>query len=80
VIRQEIMRAAPGARDVPDRREAIATAIAELGHDDVLLIAGKGHETGQIIAGRTYPFCDREAVLQVLSAQAPSRASVAQTL
>ncbi len=80
VIRQEIMRAAPGARDVPDRREAIATAIAELGRDDVLLIAGKGHETGQIIAGRTYPFCDREAVLQVLSAQAPSRASVAQTL
>lgn len=66
VIRQEIMSAAPGARDMPGRRAAIAEAITELGRDDVLLIAGKGHETGQIIAGRTYPFSDAEAVRETL--------------
>jgi UDP-N-acetylmuramoyl-L-alanyl-D-glutamate--2,6-diaminopimelate ligase len=70
MIRQEIIRAAPGARDIPDRRDAIATAIAELGRGDVLLIAGKGHETGQIVKGHTYPFSDMEAVREVLDEQA----------
>ncbi len=70
MIRQEIMRAAPSARDIPDRREAIAAAIAELGRDDVLLIAGKGHETGQIVKGRTFPFSDMEAVREVLDEHA----------
>jgi len=80
MIRQDIMRAAPGARDVPDRRAAIAAAIAELGRDDVLLIAGKGHETGQIIAGRTYPFADEEAVHAALRRDAAASASPAQPL
>ncbi|NBC88046.1 MAG: UDP-N-acetylmuramoyl-L-alanyl-D-glutamate--2,6-diaminopimelate ligase [Alphaproteobacteria bacterium] len=70
MIRQAIMRAASGARDIPDRREAIAAAIAELGRDDVLLIAGKGHETGQIVKGHTYPFSDLEAVREVLDGYA----------
>jgi len=70
MIRQEIIRSAPDARNIPGRREAIATAIAELGRDDVLLIAGKGHETGQIVNGHTYPFSDMDAVCQVLDQEA----------
>lgn len=57
-IRADILAAAPGARDVPGRREAIAAAIAEAGPDDIVLIAGKGHEQGQIIGDRVLPFDD----------------------
>ncbi|MFP4536913.1 MAG: UDP-N-acetylmuramoyl-L-alanyl-D-glutamate--2,6-diaminopimelate ligase [Dichotomicrobium sp.] len=80
MIRQEIMRAAPGARDIPERHNAIAAAIADLGRDDVLLIAGKGHETGQIVAGKTYPFSDFEAVRGVLQGYARAGAAPVQTL
>ena len=48
-IRREILRAAPGAIEIGDRAAAIAEAIAKLEHGDVLLVAGKGHETGQTI-------------------------------
>src|SRR5688572_24973854 len=48
-IRQAILRGAPEAREVPGRREAIAAAIAEAGPDDLVLLAGKGHEQGQIV-------------------------------
>ncbi len=65
-IRRAILEAAPGAVEIGDRREAIAAAIADLGRGDVLVIAGKGHETGQIIGGQVLPFDDaavaREAV------------------
>ena len=57
-IRRAILEAAPNAIEIGDRREAIATAIAELGAGDLLVIAGKGHETGQIIGTATYPFDD----------------------
>jgi UDP-N-acetylmuramoyl-L-alanyl-D-glutamate--2,6-diaminopimelate ligase len=57
-IRRAILEAAPNAIEIGDRREAIATAIAELGAGDLLIIAGKGHETGQIIGTATYPFDD----------------------
>jgi UDP-N-acetylmuramoyl-L-alanyl-D-glutamate--2,6-diaminopimelate ligase len=57
-IRHAILEAAPSAIEIGDRREAIATAIAELGAGDLLVIAGKGHETGQIIGTETYPFDD----------------------
>jgi UDP-N-acetylmuramoyl-L-alanyl-D-glutamate--2,6-diaminopimelate ligase len=57
-IRRAILGAAPGAIDIGDRRHAIATAIAELGPGDLLLIAGKGHETGQIVGSETLPFDD----------------------
>ena len=80
MIRQEIMRAAPAARECPGRREAIATAIAELGPDDVLLIAGKGHETGQVVNGHTYPFSDTEAVRTVLKRHARAGAAPVQPL
>jgi UDP-N-acetylmuramoyl-L-alanyl-D-glutamate--2,6-diaminopimelate ligase len=57
-IRRAILAAAPGAIEIGDRREAIATAISELGPGDLLVIAGKGHETGQIIGNETFPFDD----------------------
>ena len=59
-IRAEIMAAAPGAQEVGDRGAAIATAVAALGPGDILVIAGKGHESGQIVGGRVLPFDDRE--------------------
>jgi UDP-N-acetylmuramoyl-L-alanyl-D-glutamate--2,6-diaminopimelate ligase len=65
-IRRQILAAAPGARDIGDRAEAIATAMAELRPGDVLLIAGKGHESGQIVGGRTLPFSDQATVRAVL--------------
>jgi len=57
-IRQQILAAVPGAQNIADRRDAIAAGIHCAGGDDVILIAGKGHEQGQIIAGRTLPFDD----------------------
>jgi UDP-N-acetylmuramoyl-L-alanyl-D-glutamate--2,6-diaminopimelate ligase len=65
-IRAAILRAAAGAAEIGDRREAIRAAIAELQPGDVLLIAGKGHESGQIIGDRVLPFTDHEAVAAVL--------------
>jgi UDP-N-acetylmuramoyl-L-alanyl-D-glutamate--2,6-diaminopimelate ligase len=57
-IRADIMAGAPGATEVAGRREAIARAleIAEAG--DIVLLAGKGHETGQIVGDRVLPFDD----------------------
>jgi UDP-N-acetylmuramoyl-L-alanyl-D-glutamate--2,6-diaminopimelate ligase len=59
-IRRTILAAASGAIEIGDRREAIATAIAELAPGDLLVIAGKGHETSQIVGTETYPFDDVE--------------------
>ena len=65
-IRAAIMAEAPGAAEIGDRREAIRRAIGELRTGDVLLVAGKGHETGQIIGDRVVPFSDHEAVATAL--------------
>jgi UDP-N-acetylmuramoyl-L-alanyl-D-glutamate--2,6-diaminopimelate ligase len=65
-IRSAILTQAPGAIEIGDRAEAIRQAIAELKDGDVLLIAGKGHETGQIIGDRVVPFSDHEAVAAAL--------------
>ncbi|WP_118138315.1 UDP-N-acetylmuramoyl-L-alanyl-D-glutamate--2,6-diaminopimelate ligase [Oceanicella sp. SM1341] len=59
-IRAAILAAAPGATEIGDRAEAILTGVDALGPDDLLLIAGKGHETGQIVAGEVHPFDDGE--------------------
>ena len=59
-IRQAILEGAPGAREIGDRREAIAGAIAMAGGDDIVLVAGKGHELGQIVGDRVLPFDDVE--------------------
>jgi UDP-N-acetylmuramoyl-L-alanyl-D-glutamate--2,6-diaminopimelate ligase len=53
----------------PERRAAIATAIAMAEPGDVVLIAGKGHERGQEIAGRVLPFDDRDVAREVLRGQ-----------
>jgi UDP-N-acetylmuramoyl-L-alanyl-D-glutamate--2,6-diaminopimelate ligase len=62
-IRAEILAAAPGAREIGDRAEAIRAAIADLKTGDVLIIAGKGHETGQYIKDEVFPFSDREQAI-----------------
>jgi UDP-N-acetylmuramoyl-L-alanyl-D-glutamate--2,6-diaminopimelate ligase len=62
VIRAEILAGAPGAREIGDRAEAIHAAVGELRAGDVLVVAGKGHETGQIIGDRTLPFSDHEVL------------------
>ena len=66
-IRAAIMAAAKGAREIGDRSEAIGSAIAGLAKGDVLLIAGKGHETGQIIGDHVLPFSDHDAVASALA-------------
>jgi UDP-N-acetylmuramoyl-L-alanyl-D-glutamate--2,6-diaminopimelate ligase len=67
VIRAAILNAAKGAKDIGDRTEAIRTAIAGLQPGDALLIAGKGHETGQIVGNSTLPFSDHDAVASALA-------------
>jgi UDP-N-acetylmuramoyl-L-alanyl-D-glutamate--2,6-diaminopimelate ligase len=59
-IRQGILSGAPGAKEIGDRGEAIAEAVAALRPGDVLVIAGKGHETGQIVGPHVLPFDDRD--------------------
>jgi UDP-N-acetylmuramoyl-L-alanyl-D-glutamate--2,6-diaminopimelate ligase len=69
-IRAAIIGASPGAVEIPDRSEAIRRSIATLEPGDVLLIAGKGHETGQIIGHKIVPFSDHEAVATALATEA----------
>ena len=57
-IRAAVMEGAPGATEIGDRRDAIAHAIAQAGPQDIVLIAGKGHEQGQIVGDLTLPFDD----------------------
>jgi UDP-N-acetylmuramoyl-L-alanyl-D-glutamate--2,6-diaminopimelate ligase len=59
-IRDAIMAACPEANNIGDRAEAILLGVDALQPGDALLIAGKGHETGQTIAGNIYPFDDVE--------------------
>jgi UDP-N-acetylmuramoyl-L-alanyl-D-glutamate--2,6-diaminopimelate ligase len=65
-IRAAILAEAPGATEIGDRAAAIRSAIAGLRYGDVLLIAGKGHETGQIVGDRVLPFSDHDAVASAL--------------
>ncbi len=61
-IRRDILKGAPGGREIGGRREAIAAAVAEAGADDLVLLAGKGHEQGQIVGAgpemKLLPFDD----------------------
>ncbi|HEX8641724.1 MAG TPA: UDP-N-acetylmuramoyl-L-alanyl-D-glutamate--2,6-diaminopimelate ligase [Allosphingosinicella sp.] len=57
-IRRDILAGAPGAREVAGRREAIRAAIDEAAAGDIILLAGKGHEQGQVIGGTVHPFDD----------------------
>ena len=69
-IRAEILAAAKGAKEIGDRTEAIRSAVASLQPGDVLLIAGKGHETGQIVGDKVLPFSDHEAASAALAEHA----------
>jgi len=60
LIRADVMAGAKGAHEIGDRRYAIAFAIEHAEPDDIVLIAGKGHEQGQIVMGRVLPFDDVE--------------------
>jgi UDP-N-acetylmuramoyl-L-alanyl-D-glutamate--2,6-diaminopimelate ligase len=68
-IRRAVIAGAPNAIEIGDRGRAIAEAIAMLAPGDVLCIAGKGHETGQIVGGEVIPFSDHHAVRTVLAAE-----------
>jgi UDP-N-acetylmuramoyl-L-alanyl-D-glutamate--2,6-diaminopimelate ligase len=67
MIRSAILNTAKGAKEIGDRADAIRTAIASLQPGDALLIAGKGHETGQIVGNSTLPFSDHDAVASALA-------------
>ena len=67
-IRRAILAAAPGAREFADRRQAIFAATAALRPGDVLVIAGKGHEMGQIVGRETLPFDDATVAGEAIEA------------
>src|SRR5438445_597591 len=68
-IRAAILAAAKGGKEIGDRNEAIRAGVAALEPGDALLIAGKGHETGQIVGDKTLPFSDHDAVAAALSSR-----------
>ncbi|MAU40608.1 MAG: UDP-N-acetylmuramoyl-L-alanyl-D-glutamate--2,6-diaminopimelate ligase [Kordiimonas sp.] len=67
-IRASILSACPSAEDIADRQQAIDHAVAALAAEDILVVAGKGHETGQIIGADVRDFDDVIAVRHALSA------------
>ena len=69
-IRAEIMAAAPKATEIGDRAAAIAHAMAGLESGDALIVAGKGHESGQSIKGKTTAFKDADVVRDILAKEA----------
>jgi UDP-N-acetylmuramyl-tripeptide synthetase len=69
-IRAAILAAAPGAREIGDRAQAIRAAVELLQPADALVIAGKGHETGQIVGDRVLPFSDADEARAALETYA----------
>lgn len=69
-IRQAILAACPDAREIGDRAAAIAWAVGALQAGDLLLIAGKGHETGQTVGGKVLPFDDLAEARKALESRA----------
>jgi UDP-N-acetylmuramyl-tripeptide synthetase/UDP-N-acetylmuramoyl-tripeptide--D-alanyl-D-alanine ligase len=65
-IRAAVLAGTPSAVEIPGRADAIRHAVAALEPGDVLLVAGKGHETGQIVGTEVLPFSDHEEVLKAL--------------
>lgn len=66
-IRSEVLATAPRAIEIADRRKAIQRAVSILTADDVLVVAGKGHEQGQIIGDEVMPFSDHQEIAQALA-------------
>jgi UDP-N-acetylmuramoyl-L-alanyl-D-glutamate--2,6-diaminopimelate ligase len=69
-IRAAILAGAPGAIEIPDRAAAIDAVIGMLQAGDILCIAGKGHETGQIVGKEVLPFSDHAVVAAALARRA----------
>ncbi len=67
-IRRAILAACPGAREIADRAAAIREGAAMLRSGDLLLLAGKGHERGQIVGARTLPFSDADVARAAVAA------------
>ncbi|MEH6475839.1 MAG: UDP-N-acetylmuramoyl-L-alanyl-D-glutamate--2,6-diaminopimelate ligase [Sneathiella sp.] len=65
-IRSGIMESCPGASEIGDRASAIATALKLAKAGDVILIAGKGHESGQTIGNQVIPFNDKDVVTKLI--------------
>ncbi|MEM9877979.1 MAG: UDP-N-acetylmuramoyl-L-alanyl-D-glutamate--2,6-diaminopimelate ligase [Pseudomonadota bacterium] len=76
-IRSEILVACPGAQDIGDRALAIENAIATAQPGDTVLIAGKGHERGQEVAGKVTPFDDRDVARAILEDRGELRRGLA---
>ncbi|NOZ42007.1 MAG: UDP-N-acetylmuramoyl-L-alanyl-D-glutamate--2,6-diaminopimelate ligase [Alphaproteobacteria bacterium] len=79
-IRAGVMAGCPDAIEIGDRATAIQTAVAALKHGDILLVAGKGHERGQIIGDRVRPFDDRSEIRSALAAVSYSSSSQRQVI
>jgi UDP-N-acetylmuramoyl-L-alanyl-D-glutamate--2,6-diaminopimelate ligase len=67
-IRRAILAACPKAEEIGDREAAIRAALGAIAPGDLVLIAGKGHERGQIVGGKTLPFDDAEVARAILGA------------
>ena len=70
-VRVEILAGAKGAREIGDRADAIRAGVNLLGPGDVLLVAGKGHEPGQIVGDVTLPFSDHEQIEKAIREAKP---------
>lgn len=69
-IRKAVREGCPKAQEIGDRRAAIRHAIEQMGDGDVVVIAGKGHEQGQIVGGVTHPFDDATEAAEALRTHA----------
>ena len=67
-VRGQILAAVPNATEIGDRRAAIEYAVGQLQSGDSLVVAGKGHEEGQIVGNETLPFSDHKVLAQALEA------------
>ncbi len=67
-IRASILSGCPGAIEIGDREAAIAAGLAELRAGDVLVVAGKGHEQGQVVGATTLPFDDAGVIRRLAAA------------
>jgi UDP-N-acetylmuramoyl-L-alanyl-D-glutamate--2,6-diaminopimelate ligase len=68
-IRRQAMAGCPDAQEIGDRAEAIRVGVAALGPGDILVVAGKGHESGQIVGNQVLPFKDSDAVRDAVRAR-----------
>jgi UDP-N-acetylmuramoyl-L-alanyl-D-glutamate--2,6-diaminopimelate ligase len=71
LIRRAVLEGAKGAIEIGDRARAIRAAVHDMGKGDVVLVAGKGHETGQIVGSRTLPFSDQDEVAAAIGELVP---------